>query len=106
MAATKNAKSAKNAKDRLDALASALWSSPSKENWERFYKALKGSNAVYYKIFYESLKNKEDLTKSFARLYDSRLKPIAKIPIIRRKGDGIEGATIYLKDLKNANIFD
>ncbi|MCL4373624.1 MAG: hypothetical protein M1360_01235 [Candidatus Marsarchaeota archaeon] len=103
MATAKNAKSAKKS---LDAIASALWSNPSDDNWKLLYNALKGSNARYYKIFYESLKNREDLTKSFARLYDSRLRPIARIPIIRRKGKGVEGATIYLKDLKNANIFD
>jgi len=89
----------------MENAAEALWKDQSEDSWVKFSKALEKSDAKYYKIFYETLKNSEDLTKSFARLYDSKMRPIAKIPIIRRKGKSIEGATIYLKNLKIANIF-
>ncbi|MEM0087279.1 MAG: hypothetical protein QW774_00750 [Candidatus Micrarchaeaceae archaeon] len=88
----------------LEAIANDLWSDPSEKNWNKFYSSVKKSKARYYKIVYETLKNSQDLMKSFALIYDSKMKQIAKIPIIKKNG-GIEGATIYLKDLKNANVF-
>ncbi|MGC8495678.1 MAG: hypothetical protein ACP5MX_00505 [Candidatus Micrarchaeia archaeon] len=90
---------------KIEAMAETLWKDPSVENWEKFALVLRNSKAKYYKVFYESLRNSEDLTKSFARIYDSKMKPVAKVPIIIKKGKKVEGATIFLKGLNNANIF-
>ncbi len=89
----------------LEEYANDLMSSPNEGNWLKFSAALKKSNAKYYKVEYETLRNREDLTKSFAIIYDSKMKQIAKIPIMIKKGTRAEGAMIYLKELQNANIF-
>ncbi|MGC8680414.1 MAG: hypothetical protein ACP5T6_03955, partial [Candidatus Micrarchaeia archaeon] len=65
---------------------------------------LKKSKAKYYKVVYtKSLGSKEDLRKSYAELYDSKYKLIAKIPIFKEVKGGVEGATINLEGLLNAN---
>ena len=89
----------------LEVIAANLWADPSEKNWEKLYSSINSGKVKYYKIVYKTLKNSQDLTKSFALLYDSRMRQVAKIPIIKRKGNAIEGATIYLKGLRNANIF-
>ena len=91
---------------RLEKMAEKLWNEPNEDNWDKMNRMLEKSGAKYYKIFYQTLNRKEDLTRSFARIYDSRMRPIAKLPIIKKKGRHVEGATIYMKNLKNANIFE
>ncbi|MGC8538761.1 MAG: hypothetical protein ACP5MK_02745 [Candidatus Micrarchaeia archaeon] len=80
---------------------------PSPENWKAFEKALKGSGAKYYRIVYveSKLQKAEDLTSSYAELYNSRMGMIAKIPIFMRDGKNVQGATYYLRGLLNANKF-
>ncbi|MGC8669692.1 MAG: hypothetical protein ACP5TL_00890 [Candidatus Micrarchaeia archaeon] len=100
-------KSRKKTKLSINEIAEKLWQDPSEENWKAFYDVLNNSKARYYKIIYEKkLGKSEDLTKSFARVYDAGLRPIAKIPIIKKSKNKIEGATIYLRNLHNANIFE
>ena len=85
-------------------IADALQKEPNETNWERFAKALKKSGIKYYRIVYVSLKNAEDLTKSYAELFDAKGKLVTKVPIFKRSnGKKIEGATIYLKGLLNIN---
>ncbi len=77
---------------------------PIEENWEKFAKALPKSGLKYYRVVYQksSLKNAEDLRKSYAELYDKNGKLVYKVPIFK-KSKKIEGATIYLKGLLNIN---
>ncbi|MGC8694405.1 MAG: hypothetical protein ACP5RI_02190 [Candidatus Micrarchaeia archaeon] len=93
-----------NANDELNKIAEELWKSPNEDNWSRFRDVLKKSKAKYYKVIYEkSLGSKEDLRKSYAELYDSKYKLITKIPIFKEVKGGVEGATINLEGLLNAN---
>jgi len=90
--------------DEIIKIADALQKEPNETNWERFAKALKKSGIKYYRIVYVSLKNAEDLTKSYAELFDAKGKLVTKVPIFKRSnGKKIEGATIYLKGLLNIN---
>lgn len=89
----------------LKEAADRLWSDQSEENWESFAIALKTSSATRYKTIYEpgKLKSMQDLKKSFAQIYDSKLKLITKVPIYKLVDGKMYGATIYLKELKIKN---
>ncbi|MGC8567939.1 MAG: hypothetical protein ACP5RP_01025 [Candidatus Micrarchaeia archaeon] len=91
----------------IDKEAEKLWKDSSMENWEEFKKLLKKSKAAYYKVVYttKNLKKVEDLTKSFAEIYDSNEKLMTKVPIIIKNGKNVEGALIYLKGLKSLNRY-
>ncbi|MCL5433697.1 MAG: hypothetical protein M1538_01820 [Candidatus Marsarchaeota archaeon] len=90
--------------DELNKIAEELWKSPSEDNWSKFRETVKKSKAKYYKVIYtKSLGSKEDLRKSYAELYDSKFKFITKIPIFKEVNGKVEGATINLEGLLNAN---
>jgi len=90
--------------DKIIKMADALQKEPNEANWEKFAKALNKSGIKYYRIVYVSLKNAEDLTKSYAELFDAKGKLVTKVPIFKRDdGRKVEGATIYLKGLLNIN---
>lgn len=77
-----------------------LNNNPSSENWKKMQNIIKKQKIKYYKIFYpDELKGKNNLTKSYAILYDSYFKVMFKVPIIIINKKRIEGATIFLKDL-------
>jgi basic membrane lipoprotein Med (substrate-binding protein (PBP1-ABC) superfamily) len=93
-----------NANEKLNEIAEELWKSPTEDNWSKFRDIIKKSKAKYYKIIYtKSLGSKEDLRKSYAELYDSKFNLITKIPIFKEVDKGVEGATINLEGLLNAN---
>ncbi len=89
----------------FEELSENLWKKPTKENWEMMEKYLKKSTAKYYKIKFEKGKiNKEqDLTKSYAEIFDSKEKMLGKIPIFLNEGKKVVGATIYLVGLQILN---
>jgi len=88
----------------LKDIADLLWKDPNDENWSKFREILLKSNAKYYRVVYiKELKNKDNLKDSYAELYDSKQKLLAKIPIYKKTKSGIEGATYYLRGLYNIN---
>ncbi|MEM0154791.1 MAG: hypothetical protein QW814_03075 [Methanothrix sp.] len=91
---------AKNANSAIE----ALNSKPNAENWKSVLPVIKKSGAKYYRIFYESgLKDKDNLRKAYAVLYDGSYKRLFKIPIIEVHEGKIVGATKYLVGLKINN---
>lgn len=91
---------------KIDAIASDLRKSPTKQNWERFSKALKGSGLKYYRITFEKggkLNKAQDLTKSYAELFDAKEKMVTKVPIFMKEGKKVVGSTIYLMGLIGIN---
>ncbi|MCW6160295.1 MAG: hypothetical protein LVQ95_04385 [Candidatus Micrarchaeales archaeon] len=87
-------------------IAEALWRDESDRNWKEFVKALPESGIKYYRVVFlkgEKLKKAQDLTKSYAELYDAKEKLVTKIPIFEKKGKKIEGATYYMKGLLTIN---
>jgi len=91
-------------KDEIIKMADMLQKEPNEANWEKFAKVIKKSGIKYYRIVYVTLKNAEDLTKSYAELFDAKGRLVIKVPIFKRSnGKKVEGATIYLKGLLNIN---
>ncbi len=88
-------------------IAVKLWKEPSKRNWETFARALGESPITYYKIVFANegkLNKMQDLTKSYAELYDAKHKVVTKVPIFMKNGKKIvRGATIYLIGLQVLN---
>ncbi len=83
--------------------AKELWKSPSEDNWKAFRSSLNKSSIVYYRIVFANggrLSKAQDLTKSFAELYDAEYKLVAEVPIFERRGIKVRGATIYLTGLQ------
>lgn len=77
-----------------------LWKNPRAEQWDRFAQLLSESGARYYRIFFPAgLENSSALRDSYAMVYDGGYRPMFKIPIMKRSGKTVEGATIYLKAL-------
>jgi len=87
----------------LKVIAVELKLNPNESNWKKFEKAIKNSNAMYYKITYAKLNNKEDIRKAYAEIFNKNKKLITTIPIFKKEGKKIEGATIRLKDLVSIN---
>ena len=90
----------------LSTIADKLWDNSCEENWAEFAGALKGSGAKYYRVVFGNkgkLNKVQELTKSYAEIYDAKYKQIAKVPIFKTVGKKIEGATIYMKGLEVSN---
>ncbi len=97
------------AKTGIKEIADTLWKKPSKENWAIFVKALPKSGLKYYKVVFSNagkLKKAQELTKSYAQLYDAHEKLITKIPIFEKDGNRITGATYYMRGLLAINKVD
>ncbi len=94
--------------NELSRIADLLWKDQSEKNWDALAANMKKGGAKYYRVFFEQgkLEKQDDLRKSYAELYDSKEKPIAKVPIFKTEGKKVEGATIYLKGLLNVNRVD
>jgi hypothetical protein len=90
----------------LSKVSEALWKEQSESNWDKFSEVLKSSNAVYYRVVFADegkLSKMQDLTKSYAEIYDKEYKLITKVPIVKKDGRKIRGATIYLMGLQVSN---
>lgn len=74
---------------------------PDEKHWGLFIKKMKKDKAKYYQVVFPAeVKDRMNLKKAYAVIYDSRYKQLYKAPIIKSTKKGIEGATIYLKDLE------
>ncbi len=85
--------------DQIVDIAGKIWKDQSRKNWEAFAKAVGKSPVEYYKIVFANegkLNKMQDLTKSYAELYDAKHKIVAKVPIFMKTGKRIDGATTYL----------
>ena len=79
---------------------------PSKENWDMFASALKKTKIKYYKIIWANggkLNRMQDITRSVAKLYDSKYRVKANVPIFLKMGKKVRGATKYLIGLQILN---
>jgi hypothetical protein len=93
-------------KEKVEKAAEGLWKDPSEKNWRAFSTALKGSSIRYYRVVFQNggkLNKIQDLAKSFAELYDAKYRLVAKVPIFKKEGKSIRGATIYLIGLQVSN---
>lgn len=87
-------------------LADKLWKDKSEKSWEAFAKGLGKSGIRYYRVVFANegkLNKMQDITKSFAELYDAKFKLVTKVPIFKNEGKKVRGATIYLIGLQVYN---
>lgn len=74
---------------------------PDEKHWDIFQKRLKKDKARYYQIVYPTeVKERMNLKKAYAVIYDGKYRQLYKVPIVKSARNGIEGATIYFKDLE------
>jgi predicted phage-related endonuclease len=88
--------------DEIINIGGKLWKEQTKKNWEAFAKAIDKSPIEYYKIVFANegkLNKMQDLTKSYAELYDAKHKIVTKVPVFMKTGKKVDGATIYLVGL-------
>ena len=98
---------AKNSK--VQNASKALWKEQSEKNWKALASSLKNSSIKYYRVIFANegrLNRMQDLTKSFAELYDAKHATVVKVPIFKREKNRIRGATIYLTGLQVSNKAD
>ena len=94
---------------KIQGAAGALWKEQNEKNWKNLAGALKNSSVMYYKVVFANegkLNKMQDLTKSFANLYDAKYKLVAKVPIFMTTKNKVRGATIYLTGLQVLNKDD
>lgn len=101
---SKRKSATKSAKTNPEDAIGALNKEPSVENWKSALPVIKGSGARYYRIFYEKgLKDRDNLKKAYAVIYNASYKRLFRIPVIEMSGSKVEGATKYLIGLKINN---
>ena len=87
------------AKGKSDMIAE-LEANPSEENWKRAgWKILK-EGRYYYTFYPDGVQGSMSLKGAYAVIYDKGYKSLYKIPLFKKAGKGIEGATWYLKGLE------
>ena len=92
---------AKNTSSKKDSFMDEFNRNPSEKNWDLFAKRLKRDRAKYYYVVYpKGIKDRLSLKDAYLIIYDSKYRQLYRIPIIKSGKNGIEGATIYLKDLE------
>lgn len=94
-------KNAKSTTRKGDSFMEEFNRNPDEKNWALFGKKLGKDKAKYYQVIYPTeVRDRMNLKKAYAVIYDSRYRQLYKIPIIKNTKKGIEGATVYLKDLE------
>ncbi|MGD0728961.1 MAG: hypothetical protein ABR981_02700 [Candidatus Micrarchaeaceae archaeon] len=101
----KNTKTAKKSKEKSpkgrNDIIEELNKNPDEKNWSLFGQRAKKDKAKYYYVIYpKEVKDSLNLKKAYAVIYDGKYKQLYKVPIIKTKGNGIIGATMYLKGLE------
>jgi hypothetical protein len=86
-------------KVRTDPIAE-LEANPNEENWKRARAKILKEGKYYYAFYPQGIRGAMSLKGAYTVIYDSKFKSLYKIPIIKRLGKGIEGATWYLKGLE------
>ena len=88
-------------KNSIDTIGNELWKDPSDKNWQRLSDLLRRGSIAYYKTVFGKgkLMNTQDLKNSYVELYDKKGALVTKVPIFKKNGKNLRGATIYLKGL-------
>ena len=78
----------------------ALEANPSEENWKKARAKILKEGKYYYTFYPNGIQGAMSLKGAYAVIYDRRMKSLYRVPITKRAGHGVEGATIYLKGLE------
>lgn len=94
-------KNAKSATKKGDSFMEEFNRNPDEKSWAIFGKKLSKDKAKYYQVIYPTeVRDKMNLKKAYAVVYDGKYRQLYRIPIIKNTKKGIEGATIHLKGLE------
>jgi hypothetical protein len=97
MAATSGRKAPQ--KGRNDIIAE-LKANPSEENWKKASAKILKEGKYYYAFYPNGIQGSMSLKGAYAVIYDGRMRSLYNIPVTKRVGKRIEGATVYLKGLE------
>lgn len=87
------------AKGKSDLIAQ-LVANPSEQNWKAAQKKILKEGKYYYTFYPKSVQASMSLKGAYVVIYDKKYKSLYKIPIFKKVGKEIEGATWYLKGLE------
>jgi hypothetical protein len=76
-----------------------LQESPTEENWKRARPRILKEGKYYFTFYPKGIRGSLSLKGAYVVIYDKRMKSLYNVPIVRRAGKGVEGATWYLKGL-------
>jgi hypothetical protein len=77
-----------------------LEANPSEENWKKARERIIKEGKYYYTFYPSGVQGSMSLKGAYVVIYDKGYKNLYKIPISKKVGKGIEGATWYLKGLE------
>jgi hypothetical protein len=87
------------AKGKTDIIAQ-LVANPSEENWKKARTKILKEGRYYYTFYPKAVQGSMSLKGAYVVIYDKGFKSLYKVPISKRVGNKIEGATWYLKGLE------
>ena len=87
------------AKGRSDIIAE-LKANPTEENWKKASAKILKEGKYYYAFYPNGIQGSMSLKGAYAVIYDGRMRSLYNVPVIKRAGKRIEGATAYLKGLE------
>ena len=97
--AGKIGKAAATANGGSDVIAQ-LKEDPSEENWRKARAKILKEGKYYYAFYPDGIKGSTSLKGAYAVIYDRNMKSLYNVPVIKKVGKKIEGATICLKGLQ------
>ncbi|MDE1865030.1 MAG: hypothetical protein KGH94_00100 [Candidatus Micrarchaeota archaeon] len=77
-----------------------LEANPSEENWKKAREKILKEGKYYYTFYPDGVQGSMSLKGAYVIIYDKNHKNLYKIPISKKAGKKIEGATWYLKGLE------
>ena len=92
-------KAGNNPKTGGNSIIAELQENPTEENWKRARAKILKEGRYYYAFYPNGIQGSMSLKGAYAVIYDARMKSLYSVPVIKRVGKGVEGATIYLKGL-------
>ena len=76
-----------------------LQANPSEENWKKARPRVLKDGKYYFTFYPKGIRGSLSLKGAYVVIYDKRMKSLYNVPIVKRAGKGVEGATWYLKGL-------
>ena len=90
----------KSSATRGNVIINELWANPSEENWKKAKAKILKEGKYYFTFYPEEIQGSMNLKSAYAIIYNKGAKVLYRVPVIKKTGKGIGGATIYLKGLE------
>jgi len=80
-------------------LIAQLQENPTEENWKKARPRILKEGKYYFTFYPKGIQGSLSLKGAYVVIYDRKMKSLYNVPIVRRAGKGVEGATWFLKGL-------